>query len=236
VSSHWAARVVVYTHRWLGIALGILFIVWFASGIVMMYAQMPELDPRERLARMQPINPDLIRVAPPMSGQIGRVTVAMIGDRPVYRLQSRPWLVVYADTGEQIHGLDRERALDVAAVFAPEHKLTLHYEEKLLDSDQWTFGVRALMPVHRIALGDANGTRVYVSDQTAEVVQVTTARGRRWGWYGAVLHWVYFTPFRRNASLWNDFIVWSSLIGTLICRSSGSGGASGASHRRRGTA
>ena len=34
-------RAILYTHRWLGILGGVLFLVWFASGIVMMYARMP---------------------------------------------------------------------------------------------------------------------------------------------------------------------------------------------------
>ncbi len=65
MSGHRTARVLVYTHRWLGIVSGVLFIVWFVSGIVMMYARMPELDPQERLARLPAINPASIRVMPP---------------------------------------------------------------------------------------------------------------------------------------------------------------------------
>ncbi len=42
-------RVLVYTHRWLGIAGGLLFVAWFLSGIVLMYAGMPDLPRHERL-------------------------------------------------------------------------------------------------------------------------------------------------------------------------------------------
>jgi hypothetical protein len=45
----------------------------------------------------------------------------------------------------------------------------------------------------------------------------TTASGRLWGGAGAVLHWLYFAPLRRNAALWNDVIVWSSIAGTVMC-------------------
>jgi hypothetical protein len=34
-----------------------------------------------------------------------------------------------------------------------------------------------------------------------------------------VLHWLYFTPFRRNGRLWSEFIIWSSLIGCVMCAS-----------------
>jgi hypothetical protein len=32
-----------------------------------------------------------------------------------------------------------------------------------------------------------------------------------------VLHWLYFTPLRRNAVLWNEVIVWTSIAGTIMC-------------------
>ena len=73
------------------------------------------------------------------------------------------------------------------------------------------------MPLHRIAVDDAAGTRLYVTESGGEVVLKTTASGRFWGWTGAVLHWLYFTPLRRNAALWNEVIVWSSIAGTVMC-------------------
>lgn len=217
VSGHRTARISVYTHRWLGIFGGILFIVWFASGIVMMYARMPALDPHERLARLPAILPASLRVPPTAEGGVSRLTIGMLGDRPVYRvLEARRWRTVFADDGKNVGELSQDAALQIAASFAPEHRATMRYDDRLTDADQWTFGVRGLMPMHRILLGDDPDTNVYVSDQTAEVVQKTTRSERRWGFFGAVLHWIYFTPFRRRAVLWNQSIVWLSIAGTLM--------------------
>lgn len=217
MSRHPVARVLVYTHRWLGIFGGILFIVWFVSGIVMMYARMPALDSSERLARMEAIAGRTLRVPPTADGGVSRIMIAELGLRPVYRLlEGRRWRTMYADDGTDVGPLSQDGALQIAAAFAPDHRATLRYEERLDDADQWTFGVRGLMPMHRIALGDDLGTDVYVSDQTAEVVQKTTSSGRRWGFLGAVLHWIYFTTFRRQAALWNQSIVWLSIAGTLM--------------------
>ena len=45
-------RWLILTHRYLGIPLSALFVVWFASGIVMMYAgDMPGLTPELRCQR-----------------------------------------------------------------------------------------------------------------------------------------------------------------------------------------
>ena len=72
------------------------------------------------------------------------------------------------------------------------------------------------MPMHRIALGDPAGTDVYVSDQTGEVVLDASASERRWGYAGAVVHWLYFTPFRRRAAIWNETIIWLSIAGCVL--------------------
>ena len=60
-------------------------------------------------------------------------------------------------------------------------------------------------------------THLYVSDVTGDVVLRTTRRERFWGYLGPVTHWVYFTPLRRNGPLWSEFIIWSSLIGCVMC-------------------
>src|SRR5258708_33175356 len=48
-------RVTVIRHRSLGVVVGLLMLVWFASGIVMMYVAYPELTDRDRLASLAPI-------------------------------------------------------------------------------------------------------------------------------------------------------------------------------------
>jgi len=42
-------KLLIYTHRWMGIVFGLIFIVWFVSGIAFMYVGMPSLSVSERL-------------------------------------------------------------------------------------------------------------------------------------------------------------------------------------------
>jgi hypothetical protein len=219
VSGHRTARVLVYTHRWLGIACGVLFVVWFASGIVMMYARMPALGTAERLARLPGINSSSIRFSPPppAEGDIGRLVMGTLEGRPVYRLTARGRTeTIFADTGDVAPVVDAEQALRIARTFDGGHN-ELHYDARLTDADQWSFGVRGRMPLHRITVDDAAGTELYVTENGGEVVLKTNASGRFWGWTGAVLHWLYFTPLRRQSALWNNVIVWSSIAGTVMC-------------------
>ncbi len=218
-------RALVYTHRWLGIAGCVLFIAWFASGVVMMYVRMPSLTAEERLLRIPPLDLRSARVEPSTAvttwGFAPRsVRLGMIGARPVYHLNAgAQWGTIYADTGDLIAELDEASATTLARAFVPEHATSLRYDAYLPDADQWTLSsaIRSLMPVHRFTLGDAAGTELYVSGLTGEPVMKTTRRQRGWNYVGAVLHWLYFTPLRRSTGLWVDTIIYLSLAGCVMC-------------------
>lgn len=218
-------KALIYSHRWMGIALTIVFLIWFFSGIVFMYVGMPTLPAEERLMRMQPLDLSAVAVAPAdAAAGLGllptRLRIAMQDGRPVYRFHDgAAWRMVYADTGEPLTGVSADDAMATMRRFVPEQASTLRYETRLTDSDQWTLQalIRNQMPLHRIALDDDAGTEYYVSEKSGEPVLRTTASGRFWGYLSAVLHWLYFTPLRRHSAFWNHFVVWSSLIGTLTC-------------------
>jgi hypothetical protein len=216
--------------------------VWFVSGVVMMYARMPSLSAEERLDRLPPLDLSTVRVEPAaatatagfklsLDGARGgpehvegpsSIRLSMFDGRPIYRFNAGPrWAAVFADTGQRLHELTADEALSAARAFVPEHRSTIRTDAYLLDSDQWTLSsaVRPLMPLHRLSLGDRAGTRLYVSALTGEPVLKTTRRERTWGYLGAVLHWLYFTPLRRHTGVWVQTIIWLSIAGTLMCLS-----------------
>jgi hypothetical protein len=217
-------RALIYTHRWLGIFGSVLFVAWFASGLVMMYARMPLLTAGERVARLAPVDLADARMALADGApeRTERVRVSMLAGRPVYRFLARgDWTTVFADTGQTLERLTPDQAIDLARRFAPEHTSTVRYDAYLTDPDQWTLEgeVRRRMPLHRIALGDADDTHLYVSVRSGEAVMKTTAAARRLGYLGAVVHWIYFTPLRRQATLWSQLIIWASIAGCVLCLS-----------------
>ena len=191
----------------------------------MMYARMPRLTPEDRLMRLEPLDLSGARIEPADALQgleqpAQRLRVAMLGVRAVYRIHDGVrWTTVYADSGERLAAMDRAAAVAQAATFAPDRAATIRYDARIEDPDQWTLQVRPLLPAHRIALGDRDRTEVYVSERTGEPVLATTRSSRFWGYAGAVFHWIYFTPIRRNGPAWTQLIIWTSIAGSLLCLS-----------------
>ena len=111
-------KTLIYTHRWGGIVLTLVFVTWFVSGIVFMYVGMPTLPAEERLRRMEPLDLTALRVTPSEAAARAdldsptRVRIAMLGGRPVYRLQSgTEWRMVYGDTGVPLDGVSADEAV-----------------------------------------------------------------------------------------------------------------------------
>ena len=72
---------------------------------------------------------------------------------------------VFADTGDDVPPVDAEQAVSVGRAFTGGH-VTVRYDARLADSDQWTFGVRRQMPMHRLIVED-RAARACTSPRTA---------------------------------------------------------------------
>jgi hypothetical protein len=198
--------------------------VWFVSGIVMMYARMPRLSPMERLTRLEPLDFSSAHVSLPEAvvqghlGPVHAIRIVMVLGRPAYHvLTEQGWLLVSSENGELLHGLSPDEALEQARRFDPVHAAVMRYDTRVVEADQWTLEDRTLLPLHRIAVGDSLDTYLYVSERSGDVELRTTARERRLAYAGAVLHWLYFTPFRRHTSIWAHTIIWVAIAGCVMC-------------------
>ena len=88
-------RSLIFIHRWLGVALAALFMLWFASGIVMMYWGFPEVTAQQSRERAPVLDPAKIMVSPEaawaalrVEGEPAGVTLSSFDGRPVYRFTS----------------------------------------------------------------------------------------------------------------------------------------------------
>lgn len=219
-----ARKWLILAHRYLGLVLSAVFLLWFVSGVVMIYTGgMPQLTADEHRARILPLNHAHIRLTP--SDAIARaaiepafrhLTLLTVMGRPAYRFaQDRP-VTVFADTGEGLTRVSTDDALTIAAQFMGVASDRLRHIGILTKPDQWTIVIRRQLPLHKIAVSDELQTQLYVSEQLGEVVMRTTRRSRIAAWFGAIPHWLYFTPLRVNDVLWRQVVLWTSSLGTVL--------------------
>ena len=208
-----AVKALITLHRWLGIGGGALFVLWFASGIAMMYVRMPEVTPAERLAHTPALDPALVHVGlaePPGCRSCTRrppYGLRMLGPRPVYEFGGRR-PVGRSPTGSRLaRGRKRRRARPRARVPGPGQRRTRRMPSSSSHRTNGRCSWRAHLPLHRLRVGDDAATDSYVSSVTGEVVMQTTRRSRLLAYLGPVPHWLYLPVLRRNGPLWPR---WSS--------------------------
>lgn len=206
-------------HRYLGIGLCLLFLMWFVSGIVMLYVRMPILFPEERLGLLAPIVPAAVVLSPAQAAERAglrepprRIRLASLEDRPIYYLlpRGRRWLGVFADDGSLLGTVTPEIAVRIAKRVTAAQRP--QYVNTVTEIDQWTLtnSLNLHRPLHRIRLDDQSGSEVYVSAATGEVVMQTTARERAWAWLGPIAHWGAPETIRVRVGAWRQTMLWLS--------------------------
>lgn len=212
-------------HRWMGIAIGLMFVAWVVSGIVLLYYGLPHLTAGERLSRLPLLDVAAIRISPAeaatrVDGEPFRMRVSMQGNRPVYRINTGRvfgrWQLVYADTGEVFQGFDVDQALEWLRGNVPEAADTLRYDSYVTGPELFTHSpaLQTHMPMHRIALNDSRDTVYYVSQHTGEAVMKTDRATRALGVAGYLLHTLFFF---RQEPWWSGLLQVLSWSALLMC-------------------
>jgi uncharacterized iron-regulated membrane protein len=222
-----AVRWLFLTHRYLGIAVSLLMVVWCLSGIVMMYVSFPRLPEAVRLAALAPVDLRQRCFAGATDSPVGSdtavddVRVEDLAGRPVADIKESngPRILVDVTTGEAIRGVTAEQADAVAALFARRQGLPSRWSSRTtLDFDQWTTSEHfdGERPLYKFSWPDRQASALYVSSISGKAIQFTASPVRFWNWLGAVPHWVYFTALRRHEYIWAQFIIYTSMIGCFL--------------------
>ncbi|QHJ01210.1 hypothetical protein GT347_26410 [Xylophilus rhododendri] len=216
----------VWLHKWLGVTLALLFLMWFLSGLVLYFVPFPNLGQAERLAALPelPASGPALMTAQEAASRNGlrfsEARLGMLDGRPVWRLLAGSpavWTVVDAVDASRVAPLDAAHARTVAEAFSGRHAVGA----EPIDRDQWTVpqGLNPYRPLFKIALDGDDGLELYVSAGAAEVVRDTRRAERFWNWVGAVPHWIYPTVLRQFPLAWNRTVVWLSIPGVVLAAS-----------------
>lgn len=216
----------IFAHRWVGIVLCLVFLLWFPSGIGMMYWTFPGVSAGDKLDHSLKLDPAKIMLSPTEAAEKLGVQANPTGirlnsfdGRPVYRIGGGgrgggSARIIYADTGEEQTEVSTEMLDRIASSWAGK-PLAEAKKISVEEPDQWTVAgaLRNLRPMYKYTWPD--GQQVYLNGLTGEVVQYTTFGSRVAAHVSAIPHWVYYTPIRKHQPVWINFMIYSSLIGTI---------------------
>lgn len=215
----WAPKWLVLTHRYLGVVFGGLMLIWFASGIGMLFVHWPEVSAKERAAGLPQISWAGCCAADLADGEPSLPAGATIEDLAGHAVLRAPNGVTDLTTGRPIKAISAAQAEAIAAayarrvgVIAPPQSVTS------IERDQWTvtgyFNKRR--PFWKVRFADSAATDIYVSIPTGEVAQHTDRPQRILNWLGPIPHWLYPQVLRQDTGLWTQVVIWTSTAGIFL--------------------
>jgi hypothetical protein len=222
---HALARV----HRWLGIGLCALFVIWFASGIAMVYYRPPLLSDAERLDFARPLAGAADARAPSARPAadvpalaaawpaVETLRLARVGNRLVYRwLTADGWQAAWADDGTLARFDGSALAAEARRWFG---RSDVRFAGAVNGDTQWTFfgGARPHLPLLRFTTGGPLHRDVYFSSRTGEPVVATTPGARLLYLLGPGLHYFSFEPLRNADAVWRAVVIGTSSLGVVLC-------------------
>ena len=218
-------RPLILAHRWLGIGVGFLFALWFATGVVMCFVPFPSLPTGERLAQSDPVDLGRVRISPAaaLAAAPGLRAVSLrlisVAGHPRYVVSAAagPVVSVSAESGKLLGPLPADTARAVAESFSGQSAAGITGP---FDYDQWIVHDQYddFRPFYKVALADGRGTDLYVSSRSGEVLQRTRHIERAWNFVGSVVHWVNIVALRRHKEVWRwVMLTLGGSCGLLAC-------------------
>lgn len=213
-----AKRWTYLVHRWLGIGGCLLMLLWFVSGMVMLFIGYPKLTPGERLAALPVLGDarDLqgLSVLPAaVQAEPEAVALTTLRGASAYVVRTGSNVGVWsAVTGQALLPVSAQRAEASAAQFAGGQAFV---GAMRVDGDRWTHS-RALdvhRPLYRVEVGGTQPGDLYVSSHTGEVVLDAPRVQQRWNYVGAWLHWLYFLRMQSVDPVWT----WVVIVLSALC-------------------
>ena len=207
-------RLFINLHRILGTVLSILFLMWFLSGMVMMYHTYPSLTMQQRMQHAESLQVSDSLYLPACAQSVAFERVA--GRNVCLVKTTQGEMMLDARTGQRISELTPEELMSVASRWS---SATPTLIETLQEIDVWLIGVMPFsdFPVYHYALNDGQGSELYLSSRTGRALQLTDNSSRFWAWVGAIPHWIYIKQLRATGRQpWTDVVLWLSGFGIFM--------------------
>jgi len=156
-------RALIFVHRWLGVTLCLVFLLWFPSAIGIMYWDFPDVGQADVIAHAAPIDASKIRLSPAeayarlgLDEEVGGAQLSTFDGRPTYRFGSGSGeYIVYADTGDEQLEIPKAMVHRIAEAWTLQPASRARVE-LVTEVDQWTVQLRLddLIPLWKFSWPD----------------------------------------------------------------------------------
>lgn len=220
-------------HKVVALVIALFFVMWFITGIVLLYHKYPKVTEEDNYGYMQRIPAETLPAVAQLPGLTD--TTEIINLSVCRNLGATVW-TIGRSSGRKENAMDKKSRNSQLFVLTGDsltvqHKITssqidsiaclwagsaaIASVDTLRRRQQWILYDRyeKSLPILRYRFEDPEATEVFISQKNGEVVQKTTRSARIWAWLGAIPHKFYFPGIRTNTGRWKNVM----LAGGLLC-------------------
>lgn len=218
-----------FLHKWLGILMAPLLVMWFVTGFFMIFSGFPRVEKEQAFALLDPIGSiDSL----PSTGELidWYQTHTATGDSPttlsLKREEGRAVLSLSGAQGEVLMDLRSEKPIDdIPPTLEELTEKTLRLTglsparvDTLHQLNQWLpfASRREDLPFIKVSVENPKSTTLYFSGKSGRLLQETNQSNRWMAYFGAIPHWIYFWPIRQDVELWKGIFVVLGIMGCVM--------------------
>ena len=204
-------------HKWVGLILGLQFVLWTVSGAIMALLDMEKVGGHSSPAPLEAASPwPATLVAPASFGPVEQLTLRRIVDRPIYELTRNGTLqLLDAETGKPVT-IDEPMARDIARQ-AFHHDAEITSVERLEKANLEAREHEG--PMWRVNFADEENSSAYVSATTGRPLVNRGDTWRTWDfvWMLHNMDYVNRTSFNHPLIIFVAFgALWMSFTGFYL--------------------
>lgn len=210
-------------HRYLGVVVGLIMLMWCLSGFVMMYQTFPETTQKEAFAARESLDLSNCcawdRIGGADTDSASGFEIRMRAGVPVIGIGRRNSEGMFdLRNGKPVVNLTQDQIRSEMERFASANNLDgrIRSLQPIL-VDQWSVYMwKRAQPLWKAELNDSGRTYLYLSNDHGEVIQDANHGERILSWFGAIPHWLYPQLLRQNQPLWYQTVIWLTVVGIFL--------------------
>lgn len=211
-------RYTIKLHKFFGSLMSIMFLVWFISGIVLIFAGFPHASKQERFENLTFLQEkDFLEISKIPEGECKNLELEKYQGKAIFRNygKGKSQSIFYANNLQSIENFSIHEARVQAESFS---KAKVYAIDSINELDQWMPWAyySSNLPLYKCYIDDNKSSVLYVSAKTGSIVQQTNFRKRFLAYIGAIPHWIYIKSLRLKVSLWVNVVIWLSSIGLIV--------------------
>lgn len=200
-------KILYSTHRLLGTAISLLFLMWFITGLILIYHSFPDVDIQLKDKNREAISENLNSIDSliqyiPTDEKIKRVELAQLAGQPIFTIETNKDIYNVDQKFNRVYEpISMPQLTNIASTWVNAPILKIDTLEK---RDIWIMYTKYIkeLPIYKVYFDDNKKHELYIASKSGEVLQFTSRSERIWAYLGSIPHKLYIPALREHTDTW----------------------------------